>query len=145
MDARRIAALDLIERVKRHEIEAETQMLGNLRAEAGKLDSQRADLEGKLDEATQITDHDMLAYAGTFSRSIRNEILRTQRQRARLEPELSKLEDRVAEAFREIKTYEILRLKALAEAAEEKQRKEEEELSELALTQWWRNRRNEAE
>ena len=47
----------------------------------------------------------------------------------------------MSEAFREIKTYEILRLKALAEAAEERQRKEEEELAELALTQWWRNRR----
>ena len=69
------------------------------------------------------------------------EILQTEKQRARLEPDLSKLETRVSEAFREIKTYEILRLKALAEAAEERQRKEEEELAELALTQWWRNRR----
>lgn len=141
MEARRIAALELIERVKRHEIEADTQALGQLRAEAGKLDRQRGELEDKLSSAMQVSDPALLSYAGNFSRAIRREIVQTEKQRARLEPDLSKLETRVSEAFREIKTYEILRLKALAEAAEERQRKEEEELAELALTQWWRNRR----
>lgn len=138
MDERRIAALELLERVRRHEIESETQELGQLRAEAGLLERAKQELETSMDEGAQCADPALRGYLGNFVRSVRSEIDRNQKSRDAIEAKASKIADRVAESFREIKSYEILRLDALAQRAKERAAKEEAELSELAQIRWWR-------
>ena len=140
MDTRRIAALALIERIRRHEIEAETAELGRLRDEAARLDRRRAELEQEMESGAQSSDPALLTYLGNFLRSVRIEIERVESDRAGIEPDLSALEDRIAAAFREMKTLENVRRAALLEARHEAQRREDNEAAEMALLQWWRNR-----
>ena len=140
MDDRRIAALDLLERLRRHEIESDTRQLGRLRADAAQLARQRSDLLDKLSTEARADDPALLGYVGDFIRSVRSEIDRVRQREARIEPELDKLETRVAEAFREIKTYEILRLDALAKRAEEARAKDDAEAEEIAIIRWQRRR-----
>ena len=141
MDDRRIAALDLLERMRRNEIESETRDLGRLRAEAQALERRREELESRLDEGASCQDPVLQSYLGNFVRAVRAEMTRIDRDRATLEARIAELADRVAEAFREIKTYELLRLDALARKAAERQAKDEAELGEAAQIRWWLRRR----
>lgn len=140
MDPRRTAALLLMERLKRHDIESDARELGRLRAESARLDRQKEELLDRLHGESRSDDPALAAYLGNFIRSVRSEILRIEREKARIEPDLTRLEDRVAEAFREMKTYESVRLSAQAEALEEARRQEDAAAAETALGRWWRAR-----
>ncbi|MCB1342141.1 MAG: flagellar FliJ family protein [Pseudooceanicola sp.] len=141
MDDRRIAALALLERVRRHEIESETQALGQLRAQSAQLEQNRRDLEQSLEDGAQCADPALRSYLGNFVRSVRGEIARGDRAIAEIETSAAEIADRVAEGFREIKSYEILRLDALARRVADLERREETEMSDLAQIRWWRSRR----
>ena len=143
MDERRIAALALLERVKRHEMESETHELGRLRSEAAQLERLRHDLETRIDEGLNCDDPALRGYIGDFIRSVRSEIDRSQQTLNEIEARAAEMTDKVTEGFREIKSYEILRLDALARRVSEMEAREEAELSNLAQGRWWRARRPE--
>ena len=141
MEPRRIAALALIERLKRQEIAREAEALGRLRAEAAALDSRRDALEGEVRAGSIGNDPGIYGYLAGYLPTARTEIARLTRERARLDPELVALEDRVSDAFREMKTVESVRLKAEADATRARRRRADAAHDETALTRWWRDRR----
>lgn len=141
MDSRRIAALELLERLRRHEVEEETRRLGELRTQLQTLTRQREALLHRLREESHADDPALIGYLGDFVRSVRGEIGRLEQGEAHLEPEISALEDRVSDAFREIKSFEILRLNEKVRRLEELRLKEEAEAGEVALSRWQSRRR----
>lgn len=140
MVPRRTAALALMERLRRHEIEAEAQELGRLRAEEARLLRRKDELTRRLSEESRTGDPALVAYLGNFLRSMRSEIARVERDRARIEPDLTALETRISAAFREMKTYETVRLAAQQEARAVQAKREDAEAGEVALLRWWRAR-----
>ncbi len=140
MQAGRIRALELMEKLKRQAIESDAQELNDLRAEALRLDQRRERLEREMTEGAQTDDPAMRTYLGDYLRSMRSEIARVERDRKRIEPGLNRLEQRVATAFREMKTYESVRVAGMALAKDEAQRAEDAAEAEMAVMRWWRAR-----
>ena len=112
VDTRRIAALALIERLKRQEIEREAEELGRLRAAAAVLDTRRDALETEVSAGSVGNDPGLYGYLATYLPAARSEIARLSRDRALMDPELSAREDRVSAAFRDMKTVETVRIQA---------------------------------
>ncbi|MGR3564350.1 MAG: hypothetical protein ACU0FH_02505 [Heliomarina sp.] len=140
MEARRIRALGLIERLKRHEMEAEAQEMGRLRSEANRLERRREELLEQSQTASYNSDPSLVPYLGNYVRSLRSEIGRAERDRARIDPDLRAIENRMSLAFREMKTYESVRKAAEARLRQQVEQAEEFENADQALNQWWRKR-----
>lgn len=140
MDGRRIAALELLERIRRHEIQTEASELGQLRAEAAELERRREALERQLEDGVSCDDPAVLSYLGNFVRSVRAEIDLSTRQLAAIETRVEALSTLVGDKFRDIKSYEILRREAMARNAAEKAAREEAEAGSVAQSRWWSNR-----
>ena len=140
MDTRRIRALRLLERLKRHEIEADAQEMGRLRATANQIDRQRAQLMDDVESSAGAQDPGAMQYFGSYLRAVRAEVTRLDHDRAQLAPQLEAVETRVSNAFRHMKTYEVVRLATEARIKAESQRKEEAASAEQAVQAWWRKR-----
>ena len=143
MDTRRIRALRLLERLKRHEIESDPQEMGRLRAAANQIDRQRAQLMEDVESSAEAGSQDpsSMQYFGTYLRAVRAEVTRLDHDRAQLAPQLDAVETRVSNAFRHMKTYEVVRLATEARIKAEAQRRDEAASAEQAVQAWWRKRR----
>jgi flagellar export protein FliJ len=141
MERRRIRALRLIERLKRHEIESDAQEMGRLRAAANQIDRQRAQLMDDVESSAGAEDPAAMQYFGSYLRAVRAEVTRLDHDRAQLEPALEAVETRVSTAFRQMKTYEVVRLTTEARIKADALREEEAAMADVALVAWWRKRR----
>lgn len=137
---RRIAALGLLERVERHEMETDARRLGALRAEVALLEGQRNSLLDSLRRETVGISLEAAPYVGGYIESVREEVARLEADAARLEEEAGSLEDRVRGRFREMKTFATAREAAEAGAKRAREHTEGLRLEEQALQRWIRAR-----
>ncbi|WP_212522744.1 flagellar FliJ family protein [Actibacterium sp. MT2.3-13A] len=138
MARRRIAALALLERLRRHEIEEQARELGALRARIAELERQREALRERLRRDAHVSTIEAAPYLGDFIRSIRREIAVLEAEIARFSPRMDELEAIMQGRFAELKTYETVRLEKEWEMLRQLQRREAAELEELALQRWAR-------
>ena len=133
---RRLDALRLMERLARQEIEARVQDLGRLRGELARLSDEKALLTRRMTEEVHITSLEAAPYLGEFLRSARTRIAALDLQIEAVRPRLEALEAEVAARFREMRSYETVRLAAEAANRALREKRAEDEAADLVLMRW---------
>ncbi|MGC9370083.1 MAG: flagellar FliJ family protein [Paracoccaceae bacterium] len=136
MERRRIAALALLERISRHEIEEKTREFAALRARMAGLERERDRLLGSLREDAHVTTIEAAPYLGDYIRSVRAQAAQMEAEIAQLSPRAEQLETFMREKFGEMKTYETVRLSKELGLRHERVRREAAEADELVLQRW---------
>lgn len=140
METKRIKALALVEKLKRHDIEDLARQHGALLSESTRLDQHRADLERQLETGSCTEDPILQSYLGNYLRSMKAEMRQVDREKAQLAPQLAELETKMAASFREMKTVETVRDAATARLKDSRDRAEEAEADDLSVVRWWHQR-----
>ena len=133
---RRLRALQVMERLKSLETERQAAETGAIRARMDRLETDKTALLERLSGESRIDGLEGAPYLGRFIRSIRAEVDRISNDAAKLAPELARSEEKLRAALAEQKTYEILRLKRLAEEREARVKREADAQDELSLLRW---------
>jgi flagellar export protein FliJ len=138
MERRRIAALALLERLSRQEIEEKAREFGALRARLDQLETARGALLDSLRRDAHVTTIEAAPYLGDFIRSVRNEAAFLEVEIAQLAPRAAELEQILREKFGQMKTYETVRFRKEWQLRQRQQRRESEEAEEWVLQRWAR-------
>lgn len=136
---KRLAALRLLERLRRQEIEARAPELGRLRAEVAALEAEGHQLSRRLAEESHVVSVEAAPYLGHFIRSVRARMLALEAQAAALRPRIAMLEDEVAAAYREQRSYEGVRHAGEQANARAEIRRQEQAVDDLVLMRWRRD------
>ncbi|KAF0674660.1 hypothetical protein [Profundibacterium mesophilum] len=135
---KRIAALALLERVRRHEMEDDSRALATLRGEIAELTDRGRALEGELHREAHAAGIESAAYLGDYIRAVRATLAGYEARISQITPEADRLETAVMERFREIKTFQSVRLAGLAANAAARDKLEADAQSEMVLLRWKR-------
>jgi flagellar export protein FliJ len=138
MDARRQAALRLLERLKRQELEEYARDIGELRGRMAELEQRIDGLQDDLREKARVESIEAAPYVGDYIRSVRSAIAGLESESSELQPQIETLEDALRERFREMKTFEIIREHGAAQEKAERDRKESQESEEQVILRWQR-------
>ncbi|RVV96848.1 hypothetical protein EKE94_16000 [Mesobaculum littorinae] len=138
---RRIAALDVLERLRRHEMEEEARELGQLRGRIAQHEQTRDGLERDLRDETRDSTLESARYVADYVRAVRAQIVTHAQAIAALEAKAEGLEDRVRARFRDMRTIGTLSARARSRRAAEHARREAEEMAEIGLQRWQRDPR----
>ncbi|KKL79391.1 hypothetical protein LCGC14_2015340, partial [marine sediment metagenome] len=136
MSAKRRAALNLLERLERHEMEAQSRKLGQLRDEMAKLEQRRDGLLEDLHNNAHVTGIESAPYVGTYVRSVRRSVAGLETAISGMTPQVQKLEEAVLDRFRSIKTFESARLRSAARDAADRAAREAADRDEMVLLRW---------
>jgi flagellar biosynthesis chaperone FliJ len=138
MQKRRIAALELIERLKTHEMEGEVRELGLLHGRIDALEQERRALFGRLESEAHIVSIEAAPYVGNFIRAIREEIAARDREIDRLDRQAEKLEAAVREKYHEVKTFSVALEQTRSALARDRDRRAAAALEEQVSLRWKR-------
>ncbi|KAA9009986.1 hypothetical protein [Histidinibacterium aquaticum] len=103
----RIAALALMEKIGRYEMVEEAKRLGELRQMSSALRKDSDALQAKLVNETSDVPLEAQPYLSGFIRSVRSEAADCLDRAGKIDAEAEGLEERVLEAFRNLKTVQI--------------------------------------
>lgn len=138
MEKRRIAALELLEQLRKHEMEGEVRELGLLNGRIDKLEQERSALFDRLERDAHIVSIEAAPYVGDFIRSVREEIAARDAEIAQLSRRAEQLEAAVREKFREVKTFSVALDQTRSALARERDRRETAAIDEQTLLRWGR-------
>ena len=138
MERRRIAALSLLERLSRHEIEEKAREFAALRARMAELEHERNGLLESLRRDAHVTTIEAAPYLGNYLRSVRAQAAQLEAGIAQLAPRAEQLEAFMRDKFGEMKTYETVRLSKELDLRRQQHRREAAEIEELVLQRWER-------
>ncbi len=133
---RRLRALDVLERMTRHEMRDEAQRLGQLRAEIAGIGQQVAELEQRMAREARVTSPESAPYVAGFIRALRREITAAETRRTELEREADSLDEVVREKFRQAKVFDHLATQNRQKAAAQRERAEAAARDEMVLMRW---------
>ena len=136
--ARRIKALNLLERMKRHEMEDDLRALADLNARIANGRAERDVLKDRLQSETQVTEPGAMPYVAGFMRAMRDEIAKVDAQLEDLGRQSDALDDVVRERFREAKTFASVADRLRDQQRVAAQMREAKDNDEIALTRWQR-------
>ncbi|MFC6639648.1 flagellar motor protein [Sulfitobacter sp. JBTF-M27] len=120
----RLKALRLMERITRHQMEAIGAELSALRAEQAELETQKDRLKAvSIQEARTSTD-DTRPYLPAYLQSVETQQSHWTEEQDKIEEKAVLAEARLMNAFREVKTREVVLGRVEQEVEQEKQRAE---------------------
>ncbi len=108
MERRRLAALSVLKRLKKHEMEISTRKLGDLRLQNVELNSQKQTLLEGVQHQIQSSNPDLTPYMRQFLPAARTEIGTLDDSIDQLQPHISALEEQIGDKFKEFKTIDIM-------------------------------------
>ena len=137
-----MAKLDPLIRVRKHAIEQKQKFLATLYAKAEELKDQRDTLETQLaieSEKAKDLGAEMMGYFGAYADSVHVQIEEIDGFREHMEGRIQMAQDDMRQAFTELKKVEIIDDRRRAEALAELDKKEADELDEIAINMFQRN------
>jgi hypothetical protein len=109
LDRRKLKALQVVGRIRKHELDNEASRLGELRGRMSALETRKASLEESLRrEGVMNGVVEYAPFIGPFIRSVRAEIMRTERDMKALQDDVEAQEKVVTQKFTEKKTVDIV-------------------------------------
>ncbi|SFP66127.1 hypothetical protein [Tranquillimonas alkanivorans] len=135
-ESRRIRALDVLERLRRHEMEVEARELGLLRGRIAEQARHRDTLKARLVDETHGLTLEGAPYLADFLRSMRAEIAAAEQEIAKLEQEAERYEDAVRERYAELHSVSAVLSSTRARAARDRDRREAQRMEEQVLLRW---------
>lgn len=136
--ADRLRALAVLERLRRHEMEAQARELAVLRAQVARLESDRADLLRRLQDEACIVAIEAAPYVGAYIRSVRSEVARLDAALAHAAPEVAAQEEALSARFRDLRTVALALSRTREAAMEAQDRCDAAETDALSITRWSR-------
>ena len=133
---RRLRALRTVERVKEMETQEKAAKAAELRAQVDQFETEKRALLNHIDGKSLNHWIEGAPYLGQFIRSIRAEIERLQFEISKLEPARNRAERDLRDALAEQKTFEILRLRRLAEEKHAAKKREAARMDDIARERW---------
>lgn len=109
MDRRKLRALQIVERIRSHELDVEAAKLGDMRAQMSALEAEKGSHEASLRRDGVMNGAVELApYIGPFVRSMRAAIAGAEGKMVKLRDALNSQEEVVREKFTDKKTVELV-------------------------------------
>ncbi len=136
MARRRIEALRLLTRIRRYEMEQDAAELGTLRHAIALLQAEDLSLQERMRREISERSLESAPYIGDFLRAVRAEQGRIQLAEAGLVGQAEALEEAVLARYREIRSFDLVLERALAQVAQEERKAEAAEIDAHALQTW---------
>ncbi|KFE35664.1 flagellar export protein FliJ [Thioclava atlantica] len=136
----RIAALDVIGRLRRRELEEQAAELATLNAQVARLEGERDTLVARARDELHVTSLETAPYAAGFREAVRETVSWLDTEIGALNQRRQPLEDRMRALFQDAKTYDKLLEQARAKKAADLARREQAQIEERTLQRWLRDR-----
>jgi flagellar biosynthesis chaperone FliJ len=139
MANKKLRSLGLIQRIKKHDLEAEAAKLGSLRHEISQLETERERLLASLQRDARMQSIELAQYVGQFIRAIRSQVNLIDRKLEHLRMEEDQQESVVVDHFGEVKTYDIVIEDEETRQRQRLERSESLERDDLTVMRWRRS------
>lgn len=123
-------------RVRKHTVEQKQKALSALYKRAEDMKAERDKLEAQLAielEKTKNMEAELLGYFGPYSEKVQNQIESIDQKRKKLEKQIALAQEDMRAAFAELKKVEIIAERRADEEQAAQNKKESEELDEIAI------------
>lgn len=131
-----MADLEGLIRVRTHVVEQKQKFLAELYRQAEELDDQKKTMLEQLAEEQKKTEEmgiEMLTYFGPYSEAVKDRVVEIDEAREKLETRIEIAREDMREAFSELKKIEITQEQREAEEEAAISKKESDELDEIGL------------
>ena len=131
-----MANLESLIRVRKHAVEQKQKFLAELYRQAEELDNQKKTLEDTLVKERQKVDEmgvEALGYFGAYSDAVRQRVADINESMIKLNNRIEVARDDMARAFEDLKKIEITQERREAEEKKAQNKKESDQLDEVAL------------
>lgn len=139
-ERRRIAALELIQRIRQHEIDGHAARMNAIRGEQGRLHEQVEELDARVAAEGRVIDPETAPYLAGFLRAARARRGFLTDRIAELDRQAAEIEDELLSAFRDAKVNEAVLDRAQDAQRQHLDRKEAAASEEVARNVYLRRR-----
>lgn len=132
-----MADLDSLIRLRKHTVDQKQKYLAGLYREAEELEQQKQSLRDQLARERELVEQqeilEALSYYGHFANGVRTQIASLDHELEVMEQRINAAREELREAFSEMKKIEITARRRAEEASRAEQKKEDQELDEIAI------------
>ena len=131
-----MADLEPLIRVRKHAVEQKQKFLAELYRQAEEMESQKTTLQETLKEERKKVDEmgvEALGYFGAYSEAVRERISDIEESMIKLNNRIEVARDDMARAFEDLKKIEITQDRRTEEERKAQDKKESDQLDEIAL------------
>ena len=136
--ARRIKALQTLQRIKEHELDEQAAKMGVIRAEQGKLQQELDALAHRLETETEITTPEAAPFLAGFLHAVQQRRDVIDGEMVKLDEKAAQIEGRLFETYTEVRTNENVLDKSLYEKRRKEDLEESHALEEVARNRYLR-------
>jgi len=136
MDRRRLKALNLLKRLKKHEMEISARELGELRFRTSQWNMLKQGLIEDMQDPAGLGDIELAPYMQRFLPAAKAELKVLDDSIDKVKPYMSVLEEQVSEKFGEFKTLDILHNSLKEKIHDEQETREIATAEEILLSRW---------
>ena len=136
--ARRIKALQTLQRIKEHELDEQAAKIGVIRAEQGKLQQELDMLAHRLETETEITSPEAAPFLAGFLHAVQQRRDVIDGEMVKLDEKAAQIEGRLFETYTEVRTNESVLDKSLYEKRRKEDLEESHALEEVARNRYLR-------
>lgn len=136
--ARRIKALQTLQRIKEHELDEQAAKMGVIRAEQGKLQQELDALAHRLETETEITTPEAAPFLAGFLHAVQQSRDVIDGEMVKLDEKAAQIEGRLFETYTEVRTNENVLDKSLYEKRRKEDLEESHALEEVARNRYLR-------
>ena len=141
--ARRIESLQVLQRVKEHELDTHAAAMGQIRAHQAQIQSELDQLDEKIRTEAHIDTPESAPFLAGFLKAIETRRAFLQQEMDRLDHEAAKIEGQLFETYTEARSNEAVLDKNLFEKRREEDMAETASLEEVARNRYLRQMRGE--
>lgn len=139
---RRISALQLIQRIKQHEIDSFAARMTLIRNEQAALQNELRDLQARLEDEAHISSPEDAPYLAGFLRAVEARRAFLSEQLAELDRQAETIERELLGIYKEAKANDAVLDRSLEEKRKQDERREIAATEEIARNLYLRNRRD---
>ena len=136
--ARRIKALQTLQRIKEHELDEQAAKMGVIRAEQGKLQQELDALAHRLETETEITTPEAAPFLAGFLHAVQQRRDVIDGEMVKLDEKAAQIEGRLFETYTAVRTNESVLDKSLYEKRRKEDLEESHALEEVARNRYLR-------
>lgn len=140
---RRIESLQVLQRVKEHELDTHAAQMGQIRAHQAQIQSELDKLDHRIANEAHITSPESAPFLAGFLRAIETRRAFLQIEMEKLDKEAALIEGRLFETYTEARSNEAVLDKNLFEKRREEDMAETASLEEVARNRYLRQMRGE--
>lgn len=141
--ARRIESLQVLQRVKEHELDTHAAQMGQIRAHQAQIQAELDKLDDRIANEAHITSPESAPFLAGFLKAIETRRAFLQKEMEKLDKEAALIEGQLFETYTEARSNEAVLDKNLFEKRREEDMAETASLEEVARNRYLRQMRGE--